>query len=84
VKFRKGDVVIELTDPNTFILAERQGFEPVCEELQSEPIPEPEPIQEPDQEPDDLEELRERAKEMGIRNAHSMKRETLLKKIAEN
>lgn len=82
MKFRKGDVVIELTDPNTFILAERQGLEPVCEELQSEPIPEP--IQEPDQEPDDLEELRERAKEMGIRNAHSMKRETLLKKIAEN
>lgn len=81
MKFRKGDVVIELTDPNTFILAERQGFEPVCEELQSEPIPEP--IQEPDQEPDDLEELRERAKEMGIRNAHSMKRETLLKKIAD-
>lgn len=81
MKFRKGDVIIELNDPNTFNIPIREGFEFVTEETQEKQ----EPVKEPEQEtePDDAAELLARAKELGIRNAHSMKRETLLRKIAE-
>lgn len=70
MKFKKGDIVIELSDPNTFNIPIRDGFVPVTEK-------------EPEKEPDDTAELLAKAKELGIRNAHSMKRETLLKKIEE-
>jgi hypothetical protein len=69
MKFKKGNAIIELTDPNTFSLAKRSGFEPV------ERKPE-----EPD---DELFVLREKAKELGIKNTHVMGKERLLKEIAE-
>lgn len=77
MKFKKGDIVIELSDPNTFNIPIREGFVPVTDEV---PV---EPAQEATKEPDDTAELLAKAKELGIRNAHSMKRETLLRKIAE-
>jgi len=81
VKFKKGDIVIELSDPNTFNIPIREGFVPVTDEVPVEPAQEA--TKEPEKEPDDTAELLAKAKELGIRNAHSMKRETLLKKIAE-
>ena len=77
MKFKKGDIVIELSDPNTFNIPIREGFVPVTDEV---PV---EPAQEAAKEPDDTAELLAKAKELGIRNAHSMKRETLLRKIEE-
>lgn len=81
MKFRKGNAEIELRDPNTFSVAERYGFVPVTDEKPEEP--KQEAAKEPEKEPDDTAELLAKAKELGIRNAHSMKRETLLKKIEE-
>lgn len=77
MKFKKGDIVIELSDPNTFNIPIREGFVPVTDEVPAEPA------QETAKKPDDTAELLAKAKELGIRNAHSMKRETLLRKIAE-
>lgn len=76
MKFKKGDAEIELTDPNTFNIPIRAGFEPVKET--EEPGGQKEM-------PDDTElaELKAKAKELGIRNAHSMGKEKLLEKIAE-
>jgi hypothetical protein len=54
---------------------------PVTDEVPVEPAQEA--AKEPEKEPDDTAELLAKAKELGIRNAHSMKRETLLRKIAE-
>ena len=77
MKFRKGEAEIELLDPNTFNIPIRAGFEPVKE------------TEEPDGQngsiPDEAElaELKAKAKELGIRNAHSMGKEKLLEKIAE-
>jgi hypothetical protein len=71
MRFKKGGTVIELPDPNTFILAERAGFEPVEDEEEGK------------HDYVDIEALRAQAKELGIRNAHSMGREKLLEKIAE-
>jgi len=81
MKFKKGDLIIESKDENTFNLYERYGFVPVTDEKPEEP--KQETAKEPEKEPDDTAELLAKAKELGIRNAHSMKRETLLKKIAE-
>ena len=61
-------MTLELLDPNTFSVAKREGFEPVEEDKQEDP---------------ELEALREQAKELGIKNAHNMKKEKLLEKIAE-
>lgn len=77
MKFKKGDLIIVSKNENTFNLYERYGFVPVMDEKPEEPK------QETAKEPDDTAELLAKAKELGIRNAHSMKRETLLKKIAE-
>jgi len=65
MNFKHGDIIINVTDENLFNVYERAGFTPVTE----------------GPEIDDMEELLEKAKELGIRNAHSMKRETLIKKI---
>lgn len=74
MKFRKGKAEIELQDPNTFNIATRAGFEPV-EEVEKKVL---------DVEEDtELEALKAQAKELGIRNAHFMKKETLIEKIAE-
>lgn len=71
--FEKNGKFLELKDPNTFNIAERYGFKPAEEQ------------EKPDEKPDDTElaELKAKAKELGIRNAHSMGREKLLEKIAE-
>lgn len=81
MKFKKGDLIIESKNENTFNLYERYGFVPVMDEKPDEL--KRETAKEPEKKPDDTAELLAKAKELGIRNAHSMKRETLLKKIAE-
>lgn len=60
--------IIELND-NQATIAKRYGLEPVK-----------------DREPEDpeLEALRAQAKELGIKNTHNMKKETLLERIAEH
>ena len=41
MKFKKGDIVIELSDPNTFNIPIREGFVPVTDEVPVEPAQEP-------------------------------------------
>lgn len=71
MKFQKDGLIVEVSDPNTYNLFERNGFEPVVATEEAQEV-DPE-----------LEELRAKAKELGIRNAHSMGKEKLLAKIAE-
>jgi hypothetical protein len=66
MKFKKGNYIIEVSDPNTFNIFEREGFKPVEDETDEE-----------------LEALRAKAKDLGIKGAHNMKKETLILKIAE-
>jgi hypothetical protein len=67
MKFEKDGIVIEITDPNTFNIFKREGFTMV-EETEAD---------------EELIALREKAKELGIKSAHTMKKETLLAKIEE-
>jgi hypothetical protein len=64
-KHKETGELLELDNPATHSLAERNGFEP---------------IEEHDEE---LAALREKAKELGIKSAHTMKKETLITKITE-
>lgn len=61
------EVIIECKEENLYSLCERNGYKPV-EEVDEVDI--------------ELEELRDHAKELGIKNAHMMKKETLIDKIA--
>jgi len=82
MKFRKGNVIIESDIENNFNLFQRYGFEPVIEPVKE--VAEAQKVEAPIVETTDtLDELKAKAKELGIRNAHSMKEETLIAKIAE-
>jgi len=82
MKFRKGNIVIESDIENNFNLFQRYGFEPVIEPVKE--VTEAQTVEAPIvKTTDTLDELKAKAKELGIRNAHSMKEETLIAKIAE-
>ena len=82
MKFRKGNIVIESDIENTFNLYERAGFKPVIEPAKE--VEEAQTVETPTVgTADALDELKAKAKELGIRNAHSMKEETLIAKIEE-
>jgi hypothetical protein len=78
MKFIKGDIIIDAQYEFTHNIFLRDEFVPLTEE------PKEKTVEVTEEKPElTLEELRAKAKELGIRNAHSMKEETLRKKIAE-
>jgi hypothetical protein len=83
MKFIKGDIIIDAQYEFTHNIFLRDGFVPLTEEPVEKPVEttEENPIKTTEEET--LEKLRAKAKELGIKNAHSMKEETLRKKIAE-
>lgn len=82
MKFRKGNIVIESDIENNFNLFQRYGFEPVIEPVKE--VAEAQKVETQEAEAaDDLDELKAKAKELGIRNSHSMGKAKLLERIAE-
>lgn len=83
---RKIEIIVK--DENIDLEELKTKLEEYVENYNKVPVenPEPENPGQPDESNEDdeeLEQLRERAKELAIKNAHSMKKETLIAKIQE-